>query len=282
MEQRLREFIFSTYKECFGFVNPQIINYSKFSNLSAVIKKKTESNIQYEFDIEVDRIFKKKIEQFEINGQIFSEEGGWFEVGKDYKYKIVYDPFCNSTLAARGILDAAVGMSVFDKEYRLITSAIMDYQNGLMGIIENDKVNFYQIQTEELLETKKIADNNLDNAWVALKLEKKDERDLLSRIKPIFDRANRVLIGSGHIYWLRLALGTIDVYMVPFRGQKLYEMFASSLAQKSGCIVTDLEGKEFSPGDYLKIFEKDIEYKYYSVAARGKDLHAEILKNIKI
>lgn len=93
--------------------------------------------------------------------------------------------------------------------------------------------------------------------------------------------SGRIIINSGHLDWLRLATGAIDAYLDPFGGEKLYEMFACSVAQNNGCVVTNLQRKIFNPEINLKIFDNDPNYIYYPVAARSKVLHSQIIKGIK-
>jgi len=106
MNQNLKNFIFTTFSEAFKFINPHLTNWFEFSqDLSRKIKTKKDHNhtpnIQYSFDLELDKIFIQKIREFNLSGKYFSEESGWNEWGEK-KYIIVYDPFCNSTLASKG------------------------------------------------------------------------------------------------------------------------------------------------------------------------------------
>ncbi|MFA7319632.1 MAG: hypothetical protein WC022_03515 [Parcubacteria group bacterium] len=274
------EFIFSTFQSAFAFMQPYLTNYSEFSRvLSKETQVKEGGNIQYNFDLELDGIFQKKIREFGIGGKIFSEESGWNEWGEK-KYRVVCDPFCNSSLASKTFLDAAIGISIFSYDYRFITSAIMDYQTGIVGMIEDGKTNFYQIQTKEKIVFDIPVKDKLEDAWVVIALENRKTREDIDKARHILDKAKRIIINSGHIYWLRLAEGTIDAYLDPFGGEKLYEMFACTVVQKSGCAVTDLDGEEFDPVKYLKIFEDDRDSIYYPVASRHKELHNRILSTL--
>lgn len=279
MDKNIPQFIFSTFKEALDFINPYLSNYEEFSkSLLKEIKVKENDNVQYSFDIELDKIIKNKLKEFEISGKIFSEESGFFEFGEK-KYRVVYDPFCNSSLATRAFHEAAVGISIFGYDYEFITSAIMDYQTGIVAIVEDNKTNFYQIQTKEKLIFNNSKNENLEDAWIVITLENQEERKNLKKVDRILEKAKRIIISSGHIYWLKLAMGVIDAYLDPFGGEKLYEMFACTVAQKNGCIVTDLKGKEFEPVENLKIFEENQNYIYCPVAANDSKLHGNILKN---
>ncbi|MFA6160319.1 MAG: hypothetical protein WC678_04525, partial [Parcubacteria group bacterium] len=69
MDQNISQFIFSTFQEAFEYMRPSLANYQEFSKaLSKQIKVKENDNIQYSFDIELDRIIKNKIEEFGISG----------------------------------------------------------------------------------------------------------------------------------------------------------------------------------------------------------------------
>ncbi len=196
------------------------------------------------------------------------------------KYRVVYDPFCNSSLASRTFLDAAVGISIFDYNYKFITSAIMDYQLGIVGIVEDGVTNFYQIQTRNRLEFERDVVEKIENATVIITLETREERKGLDKARHILDNAKRIIISSGHIYWLRLATGKIEAYLDPFGGEKLYEMFACTVAQNAGCVVTDLSGEKFDPSKFLKTFEENKDFIYYPVAAANERLHQEVLSRL--
>ncbi len=279
--EHISAFIFATFQEVFEYMHPHLSNYQEFSrSLSKQIKIKENNNIQYSFDVELDQMIKNKIEEFGISGKIFSEESGFFEFGKN-SYRVVYDPFCNSSLATRTFQEAAIGISIFSYDYTFITSAIMDFQTGIVGIVEDGKSNFYQIQSREKLIFNYSKSETIEDSWAVVTLENREERKQVDKISEILKRTKRMIISSGHIYWLKLATGAIDIYADPFGGEKLYEMFACTVAQKNGCIVSGLNGKYFDPVENLKIFENDQNYIYYPVAATNEVLHEEILKYIK-
>jgi fructose-1,6-bisphosphatase/inositol monophosphatase family enzyme len=281
MDQNISQFIFSTFQKVFEFMRPGLENYQEFTRaLSKQIKVKENDNIQYSFDVELDRIIKNSLEEYGISGKIFSEESGFFEFGKN-NYRVVYDPFCNSSLASKTFQEAAIGISIFSYDYNFITSAIMDFQTGIVGIVENGKTNFYQIQSKEKLIFDYPKNEALENSWAVVTLENREERKDIQKLSEILKNAKRIIISSGHIYWLKLAMGVIDAYADPFGGEKLYEMFACSVAQNNGCVVSDKIGKYFDPIENLKIFENNQDYIYYPVAATNQTLHNQILKGIK-
>lgn len=278
MYKNIYDFIFSSFEESFNYMQPYLSNYQEFSKeISKQIQIKDNNNVQYAFDVEIDRIIINNIKKFSITGHIFSEESGFFEFG-DNKYRVVYDPFCNSSLATRTFNEAAVGISIYTYNYEFITSAIMDFQTGILAIVENKVTNFYQIQSKEKLHFKTSKIVAIEDSWVVVTLENSDERKEMNSIIKMLEKPERLIISSGHIYWLKLAAGFIDAYLDPFGGERLYEMFASTVAQYSGCIVTNKNGESFDPAKYLKTFFKDPNYLYYSVAANSKELHKEIIK----
>ncbi|MEI6690856.1 MAG: hypothetical protein WCL07_03860 [bacterium] len=280
MKNNIFEFIFSTFHSTFEFMSSNLSNYQEFSrSLSKQIQVKEGGNIQYSFDVELDRIIKNKIKEFNISGKIFSEESGFFEFGNN-EYRVVYDPFCNSSLASKTFHEAAVGISIFGYDYGFITSAIMDYQTGIVAIVEGDKTNYYQIQTSEKIVFDNPAHDDLENSWVVATLESQEERKGLNKLNEILQKSKRIIISSGHIYWLKLAIGFVDAYLDPIGGEALYEMFAAAVAQKAGCVVTDLSGKPFDATDNLKEFENNRNFTYYPVAARTLKLHTELLRSL--
>lgn len=280
MNTILFNFIFKTFKECFDFINPHLGNQQEFSKkLSNVSKVKVGGNVQFNFDNRLDEIIKTRIGKHDISGKIFSEETGFFDVPGE-KYRLVYDPFCNSSLASRTFREAALGLSIFNYDYSYVTSAVMDYQTGIVGLVEGETSKFYQIQTGDELKFNNAIPKSLDEAWMVFTLERTRDRQHMHRAEKLLQKAGRLHVGSGHIYWLKLAAGFIDIYLDPFGGEKLYEMFACGLAQKAGCIVTDLDGKNFDASGMLEEFEKDQDFVFHPVASRSEALHEQVLKSI--
>lgn len=280
MNTQASRFIFATFREIFDFMAPNLSNYALFSqSLAQQVQVKANDNIQYSFDVKLDEIVKKKLHDFQITGKIFSEESGFFEFGEK-KYRVVYDPFCNSSLASLTFHEAAIGLTIFDYDYVFISSAIMDYQTGIVGIVEDGVTHFYQIQTEKEIPFNIKKKNSLEEARIVITLENAKERMGFDRVKEIFLQPSRTIIGSGHIYWLKLAMGVIDGYLDPIGGERLYEIFASTVAQSAGCMVTDIHGEQFDAATYLRLMESDQQSLYYPVAATNKALHAQILNMI--
>lgn len=282
MASGLNDFILTTFKTCFEFINPSLNNYAGFSQaLSQVKQVKKDNNIQYSFDLQLDKMIKGKLKEFGVSGRIFSEESGFYSWGEP-RYRVVFDPFCNSSLATKSFREAAIGLSIFTDDYSWLVSAIMDYQTGLVGLAQPGKTSFWQIQSRKELKPGTLKPKELTDAWVVFTLESREERKHLKTTEPILSQAGRVFISSGHIYWLKLAAGMIDGYLDPFGGEKLYEMFAATVAQQTGCLVTNRQGKPFDASEMLKIFEKDPDFIYYPVAARSQPLHQELLKSLAI
>lgn len=277
------EAIFFILKQCFDFMKEPLRNQELFANdFSKKLADKANNNEQFAFDVETDRLIKQLLLATGLEGKIFSEESGYFDVGKP-KYRIVYDPFCNSSLATRGFREAAAGMSVFDFEtYELLASGILDYQTGVIALTDSNKnVYFRQSQSSNLLEKTASLAVSLPETWLVVALENLQERTNLNEAVPLLSKANRIHFGSGHIYWFKLAFGQIDGYLDPFGGEKLYEMFAASIAQAAGAIITNSEGETFDAAKLLKQFEANQESIYYPVAAVNSAIHGEILNNLK-
>jgi fructose-1,6-bisphosphatase/inositol monophosphatase family enzyme len=282
-ETKIREFILSAFREAFAFMNPYLSNYSEFSEfLAKEIKEKEFNNIQYNFDLKVDEIFRHNIEKCGISGKIYSEESGWYEWGEP-KYKVVIDPFCASTLASKTFHEAAAGVSVFSSDYKFMASGILDYQTGVVAVADEKETRFYQIQDKKELKIDVSQKKFLKDSWIVISLESKERREKEHQKKTgkILSDTGRVMIGSGHYFWLKLAMGFVDGYLDISKGQKLYEMFVASVAQKRGCVVTNPEGEEFDVEKYLKIFEEDPDFRFKLVAARNRDLHKKIMSSLE-
>lgn len=280
----IQKFYLDTFRLAHGFIFPYLTNYAKFSErLTAKVEGvERGNNTQYSFDVALDELIKGKIEEHGLEGKIFSEESGFYTVGEKSEYRIVFDPFCNSTLASRGFLDGACGISVFSWDYQLLASGVMDYQLGIFSLVEkNQETKFFDVTSGMEISSKKRMVENLEVSWVAIAFENRAERSGLNEMKAIFDRAKRLVVGSGHVYWFRMAFGTLDMYLDPIGGEQLYEMFAATVAQGAGCVVTDRYGEIFDAGKYLKIFEENPEYRYYPIAASNVVLHRELLNLLK-
>lgn len=274
----MKPFIFDTFQTCFNFMHDPLANYAVFSeNLNQRIKVKAGDNEQFSFDVELDNLIKASLIKHGVAGSIFSEESGFFKLAGEPKYRVVYDPFCNSSLATRTFHEGALGMSIFTDDYQFLAAAILDYQTGIIAFAEANTTHFYQIQTGAALALRPSATATVKDAWAVLTLEDKKERAHLKQATTLLNDLHRVAISSGHIYWLKLAAGFIDIYADPFGGEALYEMFACTVAQKAGCIVTDREGVVFDASGHLKIFEADTNFRYYPVAASNRTLHAAVL-----
>jgi fructose-1,6-bisphosphatase/inositol monophosphatase family enzyme len=281
MNQAIEDFIFETFTNCFLYMRDPLDNYKEFSEmLSKKIKTKLAGNEQFNFDVELDNMIREGLIKHSITGRIFSEESEYYDMGGDKKYRVVYDPFCNSSLASRTFQEGAVGISIFNYDYSFITSAVMDYQTGILGLVEDNQAKFYQLPGKDEMSISGPLVSSLKDAWIIMTLENPAERSHIDEGMEIYKIAKRVNSSSGHIYWLKLAAGFIDGYLDPFGGEELYEMFAASLAQHAGCIVTDTNGKTFDPAEYLKIFDEDRHYLFKPVAARTEKLHKQILEKL--
>lgn len=279
MNKEMREFYLDTFRSVRGFILPYLTDYAKFSVQLAQKVDGVErgSNIQYSFDVVLDGIIKGKIEEHGLEGRVFSEESGFYVTGKKNEYRIVFDPFCNSTLASRGFLDGACGISVFSWDYEFLASGVLDYQLGVFAlVVDGQETKFFDVVSGLEIFSKKRDAKNLSESWVALALESKTERSGFNEVARVFNETKRLVVGSGHIYWFRLAFGTIDAYLDLIGGEQLYEMFAASVAQGAGCIVTDKLGERFDAGKCLKRFEEDPNYRYYPIAASNEVLYKEL------
>lgn len=271
--------LLSIAQSCFNFINPALNNQADFQfSLSNQIKVKEEENVQFSFDVELDNLIKDKLKNESF--RIFSEESGWFQTNSNPEYICIYDPFCNSSLANRTFREAAMGISIFKANHEWIYSLILDYQSGVIGLASQDNTIFYQVQSLKEIGLAKHISNSLDNAWVVLTMENKTERSEIHRFSKIIKKSGRLIISSGHYYWLKLALGQIDAYLDPVGGEHLYEMFAAQVAIKAGCIVTDLQGKPFDVSKMLQAFILDPKYVYHPIATQTDSLNQEILSLI--
>ena len=76
-------------------------------------------------------------------------------------------------------------------------------------------------------------------------------------------------------------MGSINVYTDPVVGEELYEMFAATIAQGSGCKVTDLTGSDFDASEMLTKFEEEGHFSFHPVSASNVALHSELLSHLQ-
>lgn len=275
----MEKLVLTIAQSCFNYINPVLNNQASFQqSLDKQVKIKEEENVQFSFDVELDNLIKSKLSSESM--KIFSEESGWFQTSSNPDYICVYDPFCNSSLANRTFREAAMGISIFSIDHKWLISAILDYQNGVIGLANQAGTSFYQAQTLKEISVSKHQSSSLETSWVVLTIENLKERSEVNRVSEILAKSGRIIISSGHYYWLKLALGQVDAYLDPIGGEHLYEMFAAQVAIKAGCVVTDLKGKFFNPSEMLSQFIIDPKYTYYPVSAQNTTLHGEIIKKI--
>ena len=273
----MKDLLLSLAHDCFTYMNPALANQAEFQqSLDTVIKVKAGDNVQFSFDVKLDKLIKDKLSSHFM--RIFSEESGWFSTVETYDYICVYDPFCNSSLASRTFREAAMGISVFKADYSWVASLVLDYQTGLVGLADEQGFSTYLAQNGASIAPKSKTAASINDAWVVMTLENRQERIGMATYFPLLQKIGRLVVSSGHIYWLKLATGQIDAYLDPVGGEKLYEMFAATLVQKAGGVVTDTKGTPFDAGAMLKQFIADGEYIYHPVAARTKSLHHELLQ----
>jgi fructose-1,6-bisphosphatase/inositol monophosphatase family enzyme len=280
MNEFLAKALLDLSKRSFELMHEPLTNYELFSQkLSERIRVKEGGNEQFDFDVELDKLVQRTLAQHGITGWVFSEESKVFEIPGAKRFRVVYDPFCNSSLASRTFREGALGISIFSYDYDFLAAAILDFQTGLVGLVTaGQKTKFYQAQTGQMVGIDRPAATSLDEAWVVLTLEDQAERSHLAAAEPLLRQAKRIIDSSGHIYWLRLAAGFVDGYADPFGGEALYEMFACTVAQGAGSVVTNLDGEAFDPSQYLLTFEHDPGYHFYPVAARTKELHGHLME----
>jgi len=102
MNEFITEALLDLTKSCFEFMQEPLTNFEVFNRkLAERIMVKEGGNEQFDFDVELDNLVKELLEKHGITGWVFSEESKVFEIPGENRYRVVYDPFCNSSLAAR-------------------------------------------------------------------------------------------------------------------------------------------------------------------------------------
>jgi fructose-1,6-bisphosphatase/inositol monophosphatase family enzyme len=248
--------------------------------LGQVVRRKSSEHTAHKVDDFSDEILFSVLRQYpNIGWKIFTEEKGWITDTKRIDYKVICDPFCNTTLALRSFRESAVAICLADKDNSFISCAIADLNTQRIFYADREQVSTFMIENGEWisLPTKVSKATSLSDAFISISSLKKRRREAMAG-KEIFTRAGQLHCLDGAIYIGRAAAGYLDAYLDPYIGQPLYEVPCLEMMKRAGGVVTDMLGNEFNFSRLISDLEKEPHARYKFIAAATEELHNEIYK----
>lgn len=259
---------------------PFIRNQSSLqARLGLVLEDKGDGHYAYEIDEFANSLLFEMLAEHGVGCRVFSEEGGWSTVGKDTKYYVICDPYCNTSLTMRGFRESAVAICIADLNGGLVSCAIADLQvdrifyadQGGASLWNLDNRDGWQSSSMQVSSVEKLGD-----AFVVASLLKQSRR--LPTCKSGFYSKAKFLHGvDGAIMIGRLAAGHIDAYLDPFVGQPIYEVPCCEMVVRAGGVVSDIGGRPFSLAHIIEGLVENPKIRYSLVAACTAELHRELL-----
>jgi fructose-1,6-bisphosphatase/inositol monophosphatase family enzyme len=270
----------SIVREAQAYLRPYVSRQSKLeTEIGQITRQKGPDHAAYEFDDQVDGLIQRRLTDSHIGAAVFTEESGWFQLGRELEYIIVSDPFCNSALAMRGFRESAVTLCVLAGQ-NLDCCVVADVSSDEIFYADQSSTALLECDDPKRSRALKTSDvTRLSDAFVVVSALKADRRAQLARTSLLTEPAKLMTVDGG-IMAARLAAGRIDAYADPFRGQPLYEAVVLELVQRAGGVVTDLEGRPFSLPAVVSQLRTDPTLRYKFVAACGPRLHAEIMATL--
>lgn len=244
--------------------------------------EKEPGHTTYRVDLVAHELLFEMVRTHHLASVIFSEEGGWKTIGAHPRFKIVCDPFCNTTLAMSSFRESAIAICMVDHDNEFISCAIADL--NIDRVFFADSTGAYVVTRKgETLDRKRIAVSSaksLADAFVVMSIMKRDRRAQIGT-NQVFYRARQFHGLDGAIFFGRLAAGYIDAYLDPLKGQPLYEIPCAQLVIVAGGVVSDSSGIPFELPGLMKQLESDAHARYKLVAACTAELHQELLATLR-
>lgn len=263
------------------------LNKQPYENddLFSMRPKEDNSNPTFGFDETSNRLLFETLAMRGFDCHVYSEEEhSWKVIGKNPKYFIICDPFCNSFLASRTFRDAAIAICISDLDGKLAACAIGDLQ--VQRIYYADQSGAYVLEDYDSKNssTRKIRVSTtatIAESFIVTPLLKSSRRAAVSNLRFFHDA--KILHGvDGAIMIARLAGGYIDAYLDPLKGQPLYEVPCCELIVKAGGIVTNERGHPFQLSHILTKLNTSDKERYKLIAAGSRELHDALLNDVAI
>lgn len=252
--------------------------------LGLVIEDKGDGHYAYEIDEFANSLLLEMLEEHGIGCRVFSEEGGWSTVGKDTKYYVICDPYCNTSLTMRGFRESAVAICIANLDGELVSCAIADLQVDRIFYADQSGASLWNLHNRDGWQRCSMQVSSvekLSDAFVVASLLKQSRR--LPTCKSGFYPKAKFLHGvDGAIMIGRLAAGHIDAYLDPFVGQPLYEVPCCEMVTRAGGVVSDVYGRPFRLAHVIESLVENPKARYSLIAACTANLHREILSSLVV
>ncbi len=255
-------------------------NAAASQDIGTIYQKQGYSgDISTQADLDIEKATIDSLEASGISAQIISEEKGRITINTTTtpKHLITIDPLdgSNNFAHARTLMPYATTIAIFNTTKsplfkNIICAATIEHTTNSIWLAEQGKGATLDSapctpskQTTIDQKGKYIVDFFYETNWTIFK-------KLIQNRQKI----NINNYGSAAFHYALLSSGHIDAVMN--RSQKAHELGAAYLlAEESGAIITDLDGKPLDNTAY------DFNKKYPVVGASTKQLHKEILTTIK-
>lgn len=242
-------------------------------------REKEPGHMTYPVDLVANELLFEMAREHDIGSAIFSEESGWQTVGNRPRFKIICDPFCNTSLAISSFRESAVAICMTGSNNEFISCAIADL--NVDRVFFADSTGAYVVtHGTAMLNKKRISvskTKRIEEAFVVMSIMKRERRAQVGNNK-VFLQARQFHGLDGAIFFGRLAAGYIDAYLDPLKGQPLYEVPCAQLVLAAGGVVSDSNGVPFELGYLIEALEENVHARYKIVAASTRELHQELLE----
>ena len=251
--------------------------------MGSIIEDKGGDHYAYKIDEFANNLLINILEKNRLDCFLFSEEGGWSQIGTNPRFFVICDPYCNTSLTMRSFRESAVSICITDLNGVLVSCAIADLQ--VERVFYADTTGSYLGELKEASWIKSSLQvsgvRNLADSFVVMSLLKKNRRPI-SASSGVFLKAKTIHGVDGAIMIGRLAAGNIDAYLDPFVGQPLYEVPCFEIIIRAGGIVTDINKTPFNLSDIISKLNENPKGRYKFVASCNEFLHCEILENLRV
>ncbi len=256
-------------------ISQKVSPYIKDSSQIKSLQKNPKGDITLTIDNVAEKCTEKVLRKNHLSGVMIGEEYGEKKIGKgDLEFILLIDPIDGSHNAKRGIpfFSAVVSFTPYVKNPTLQNVEVGMVKNLISGDI------FVGIKGKgATLNGKKISPSsvsNLKNVDLIINLEGKTK--WINRYSPLISHVRDVKrFGSCALELCYTACGAIDAFFDPRKTVSLLDTSASLLiAEESGCVITDAEGKKMNP---LLSYDTQISI----LCAGNSALHRKIRKCIR-
>jgi len=238
-----------------------------------VLVKKNDGDLTRNIDKIVENIFINYLIRYKIPVKVISEETGILNITSNPQFAMFLDPVDGSDIAARGYPLCSIALSLYCLETKKpLFSIIGDIIQG--KIFYTNEKNAFIIE-DEMIKPMKASDYKpLNECMLVCYAAKPDRIMKIFEQKKLFEQIGLFLNYGGPMDIARVGEGTVDIFLEFQKGFKCIDYVAGiDITQKSGAIITDLQGYELEPD-----FDLDGRKKF--LVTSNRKLHEQILQLI--